>query len=144
MAPASLLTQTPHPSDDRIDFAMSGQQYLPLWNVSKNSRGDPRGGTVMMAPVRISRRSLLVSAGGFFVAVSLPRFVRPAGLKEPADGTAAPALGPFIHIPRSGAITFVIPSTEMGQGICAAESQLLAEELAVDLNEIRAYYAPTK
>jgi isoquinoline 1-oxidoreductase subunit beta len=96
----------------------------------------------MMAPAHISRRSLLVSAGGFFVAVSLPRFARAMALEEPADGTSAPALGPFIHIPRSGPITFVAPSTEMGQGIYTAEAQLLAEELAVDLNAIRVVAAP--
>ncbi len=96
----------------------------------------------MMTPAHISRRSFLVSAGGFFVAVSLPRFAKAAGFDEPADGTAAPAFGPFIHIPRSGPITFVCPSTEMGQGIYTAEAQLIAEELAVDLNEIRVVAAP--
>ena len=96
----------------------------------------------MMAPAHISRRSLLLSAGGFFVAVSLPRFASAAGVKEPADGTAAPAFGPFIHIPRIGPITFVAPSAEMGQGIYTAMAQLVAEELAVDLNEIRVVAAP--
>src|SRR5260370_40550568 len=129
-------------SQRRSDRQCHERQYLPLWNVSKNSRGNPPGGMVMMAPARISRRSLLVSAGGFFVAVSLPRFARAAGLEEPANGTAAPAFGPFIHISRSGPITFVAPSTEMGQGIYTAEAQLLAEELAVDLNQIRVVTAP--
>src|SRR5258708_30822232 len=129
-------------SERRSDRLCYERQYLPLWNVSKNSRGDPPGGTGMKAPVNISRRSFLVSAGGFFVAVSLPRFARAAGVEHPAEGTAAPPLGPFIHIPRSGPITFICPTTEMWQGIYTAEAQLLAEELGVDLNEIRVVAAP--
>jgi isoquinoline 1-oxidoreductase subunit beta len=95
----------------------------------------------MTEPAQISRRSFLVSAGGFFVAVNLPGFVSAESV-EPSDGTMAPALGPFIHIPRSGPITFVAPSTEMGQGIFTAEAQLLAEELAVDLHQVRVVTAP--
>src|SRR4029077_7848789 len=129
-------------SQRRPDRLCYERQYLPLWNVSKNSRGDPPGGTVVMAPAYISRRSFLVSAGGFFVAVSLPRFAKAAGLEEPADGTAAPALGPYIHIPRSGPITFVAPSAEMGQGIYTADAQRLAEDLALDLNETRVVAPP--
>jgi isoquinoline 1-oxidoreductase subunit beta len=95
----------------------------------------------MTALAQISRRSLLASAGGFFVALNLPRFAS-AAVAEPADGTEAPALGPFIHIPRSGPITFVAPSTEMGQGSYTADAQLLAEELAVDLDQVRVIAAP--
>ncbi len=84
----------------------------------------------MTPPTQISRRSFLASSGGLFVAINLPRFAR-AVTAEPSDGSEAPALGPFIHIPRSGPITFVAPSTEMGQGSYTADAQLLAEELAV-------------
>jgi isoquinoline 1-oxidoreductase subunit beta len=95
----------------------------------------------MITLEKISRRSFLVSSGGLFVAVHLPRFARAAAV-EPRDDTEAPALGPFIHIPRTGPITFVAPSTEMGQGSYTADAQLLAEELAVDLDQIRVIAAP--
>lgn len=95
----------------------------------------------MTPPTQISRRSFLVSAGGLFVGINLPSFAG-AVTAEPSDGGEAPALGPFIHIPRSGPITFVAPSTEMGQGSYTADAQMLAEELAVELNQIRVVAAP--
>jgi isoquinoline 1-oxidoreductase beta subunit len=52
------------------------------------------------------------------------------------------APGGFIRIGRDGSITFVIPSTEMGQGIYTGEAMLLAEELEVGLDQVRIMPAP--
>lgn len=52
------------------------------------------------------------------------------------------APGGFIRIGRDGSIVFVIPSTEMGQGIYTGEAMLLAEELEVGLDQVRIMPAP--
>lgn len=50
--------------------------------------------------------------------------------------------GGFIRIAPDNAITFVIPNTEMGQGIYTGEAMLLAEELEVGLDQIKVMAAP--
>lgn len=52
------------------------------------------------------------------------------------------APGGFIRIPREGAVTLIMPSAEMGQGIYTAEATLLAEELEVGLDQVRLEAAP--
>ncbi|SER54314.1 isoquinoline 1-oxidoreductase, beta subunit [Faunimonas pinastri] len=50
--------------------------------------------------------------------------------------------GGFIRIAGDGKITFIIPNTEMGQGIYTGESMLIAEELEVGLDQITVIPAP--
>jgi isoquinoline 1-oxidoreductase beta subunit len=89
-----------------------------------------------------TRRALLASGGGFVVSLALGRLVDAAPFTAGTIAGDAPNVGPFIHIPRTGPITFVAPSTEMGQGIYTAECQMFAEELHVELGDIRIVAAP--
>lgn len=52
------------------------------------------------------------------------------------------APGGFIRIDDGGAIYFIIPSTEMGQGIYTGEAMLIAEELEVGLDQVTVVPAP--
>ena len=83
----------------------------------------------------LSRRSFLeVSAaagGALLIGFSLPaRFA----------GEFAPNV--FIRIAPDGVVTLVMHKVEMGQGTYTAMSMLLAEELEVDLSQVRLEHAP--
>jgi isoquinoline 1-oxidoreductase beta subunit len=69
------------------------------------------------------------------------RAITPGG---PESGAAFNGFAPggFIRIPSEGKITFIIPSTEMGQGIYTGEAMLLAEELEVTLDQVEVVPAP--
>jgi isoquinoline 1-oxidoreductase beta subunit len=69
------------------------------------------------------------------------RAITPGG---PDSGAAFDGFAPggFIRIPRTGKITFIIPSTEMGQGIYTGEAMMLAEELEVTLDQVEIMAAP--
>ncbi|OYD84785.1 xanthine dehydrogenase family protein molybdopterin-binding subunit [Azospirillum brasilense] len=96
----------------------------------------------------LSRRGFLISAAATGGALVIG--LRPAGVAaRNEDGTAAEAatvgdatLTPFIRIPPAGAIEIIVPSAEMGQGVYAAIATLVAEELEVPLDQVRAVPAP--
>ena len=48
----------------------------------------------------------------------------------------------FIHIPSDGQIVLTMPYVEMGQGTYTSIPMLIAEELEVDLSEVRLEHAP--
>src|SRR5882757_9507942 len=58
---------------------------------------------------------------------------------EAADGFTPNA---FIHIERDGRIALVMPYVEMGQGTYTAIPMLIAEELEVDLKQVKLEHAP--
>jgi len=58
------------------------------------------------------------------------------------DGSPAFAPNAFIRIDATGTVRLVMPSVEMGQAIYTAASMLLAEELAVGLDQIQVEHSP--
>ncbi len=71
------------------------------------------------------------------------------GLRLPFDITSAAAAdadlfapNAFIRIGRNGQVTLVMPYVEMGQGTYTSISMLIAEELEVDLKQVRLEHAP--
>ena len=88
----------------------------------------------------LSRRKLLQAAaaagGGLLLSLSLP-FA--AGDAEEADTFAPNA---FIRIGGDGEIVLTMPYVEMGQGTYTAIPMLIAEELEVDLSQVRVEHAP--
>jgi isoquinoline 1-oxidoreductase beta subunit len=62
----------------------------------------------------------------------------------PDEGAAFQGFAPggFIRISRTGKVTFIIPSVEMGQGIYTGQSMLMAEELELTLAQIEVMHAP--
>jgi isoquinoline 1-oxidoreductase beta subunit len=89
----------------------------------------------------VSRRTLLVAGaaagGGLLLSLSLPAIFSPA--RAELAGSFPDA---FIHIDRDGLVTLIIPQVEMGQGTFTSCPMLVAEELEVDLEQVRVQQAP--
>jgi isoquinoline 1-oxidoreductase beta subunit len=89
----------------------------------------------------IQRRSFLqvtAAAGGAFVA----GFQLPMKFAAAADSAKEFAPNVYIRIAPSGAVTFVIPFVEMGQGSFTAIPMMLAEEMDLDLSSVSVEQAP--
>jgi isoquinoline 1-oxidoreductase beta subunit len=104
----------------------------------------PRGARTASARP-LSRRSFLsVSAaagGGLLLGFRVPaRAPSTAAAGPDAAGTFAP--NAFIRIDPDGRITLVMHKVEMGQGTYTSMAMLIAEELEVDLSQVRLEHAP--
>ena len=90
----------------------------------------------------LSRRKLLqagaAAGGGLLLSLSLPS----ANDKAEAAGGDGFAPNAFIRIGGDGQIVLTMPSVEMGQGTYTAIPMLIAEELEVDLTQVRLEHAP--
>ncbi len=102
-----------------------------------------------------SRRRFLQGGGGLILAFALPGFAaeqsRNKKPPEAAVGQATSAatqessgLSPnaFIRIDQAGVVTLIIHKVEMGQGTFTALPMLIAEELEVDLDQVKLEQAP--
>jgi isoquinoline 1-oxidoreductase subunit beta len=94
------------------------------------------------SPNDLSRRRFLqagaAAGGGLMLSLSLPFAdgnVEAAG----ADGFTPNA---FVRIQRDGQIVLTMPYVEMGQGTYTSIPMLIAEELEVDLKQVRLEHAP--
>lgn len=92
-----------------------------------------------IANVSLSRRNLLkagaAAGGGLVLGIALPG--RPARAKGPGFYPDA-----FIRITPDDTITLVMHKVEMGQGTYTSMPMLIAEELEVDLAQVRLEHAP--
>jgi isoquinoline 1-oxidoreductase subunit beta len=79
-------------------------------------------------------------AGSLIVDFALPLGVCPALAQTASTGPFTP--NAFIRIDRDNLVTLVMPMVEMGQGVYTAMAMLLAEELAVELDQVRLEHAP--
>src|SRR5262249_10873321 len=87
------------------------------------------------------RRFLQVGAatgGGLLLSLSLP-FKNSAAHAAAAEDFAPNA---FVRIGGDGHITLTMPYVEMGQGTYTSIPMLIAEELEVDLKQVRLEHAP--
>jgi isoquinoline 1-oxidoreductase beta subunit len=89
----------------------------------------------------LSRRNFLqvaaVAGGGLLLGLRLPFAVGEAAAAD--DGFAPNA---FIRIGMDGQIALTMPYVEMGQGTYTSIPMLIAEELDVDLSQVRLDHAP--
>ena len=89
----------------------------------------------------LSRRGFLqagaAAGGGFMLSLRLPLAGRDA---VAAEGAFAP--NAFVRIGNDGGVVLVMPYVEMGQGTYTSVSMLIAEELEVDLAQVRVEHAP--
>jgi isoquinoline 1-oxidoreductase beta subunit len=90
---------------------------------------------------QLSRRRLLqvgaAAGGGLVLSLSLPLVSDKA---EAAEDAFVP--NAFIRIDRDGQIVLTMPYVEMGQGTYTSIPMLIAEELEVDLKQVRLEHAP--
>src|SRR4051794_691301 len=109
---------------------------------SGSSPNQARHGAGLLSDGAIDRRSFLkVSAaatGGMLLSFHFP------GDATAADKTSTDVFAPnaFVRIDRDGGIALIMPQVEMGQGTYTAMSMLIAEELDVDLAQVRPEHAP--
>ncbi|MDB5922871.1 MAG: tat (twin-arginine translocation) pathway signal sequence domain protein [Betaproteobacteria bacterium] len=90
------------------------------------------------------RRFLSVSAavgGGLLIGFTAGPSIRDA---DAAQGTAGATFAPnaFIRIGSDGQVVMIMPYVEMGQGTYTSIPMLIAEELEVDLKQVRVEHAP--
>ena len=94
------------------------------------------------ASAGLSRRTLLqaaaVAGGGLLLSLRIP------ALGVDADAAEAAVFTPnaFIRIGGDGPIVLTMPYVEMGQGTYTAIPMLIAEELEVELGQVRLEHAP--
>ncbi len=93
----------------------------------------------------MSRRTFLkvgaAGGGGLLLSFTLPSLWLDA---EAVGATGAGRFAPnaFIRIDRDGRVTLIIHQVEMGQGTYTSLPMLIAEELEVDLSQVRLEHAP--
>ncbi|ALA16931.1 MULTISPECIES: xanthine dehydrogenase family protein molybdopterin-binding subunit [Chelatococcus] len=92
----------------------------------------------------LSRRSFLITAGGFGVAVAfggLPGQAVGAAVAPAAEGNYRP--NAWVTIAADGIVSIMSPASEMGQGIMTTLPLLIAEEMDADWDRIRIVQAPS-
>ena len=90
----------------------------------------------------VSRRGFLragaATGGGLLLSLSLPF----GGDEAKAAGAEVFAPNAFVQIDGNGQIVLTMPYVEMGQGTYTAIPMLIAEELEVELKQVRLEHAP--
>jgi isoquinoline 1-oxidoreductase beta subunit len=93
-------------------------------------------------PNKLSRRTLLqagtAAGGSLLLSLTLPY----ANDDAEAAGVNVFAPNAFVRIDSDGQIILTMPYVEMGQGTYTSISMLIAEELEVDLQQVRVEHAP--
>jgi isoquinoline 1-oxidoreductase beta subunit len=109
-----------------------------LDRLASRASGSPRSPSVN----GVSRRDFLqvgaVAGGGLLLSLSLP-FANGQAQTNGTDGFMPNA---FIRIAGDGQIVLTMPYVEMGQGTYTSIPMLIAEELEVDLKQVRLEHAP--
>jgi isoquinoline 1-oxidoreductase subunit beta len=102
----------------------------------------PTAGAASPSAKGFSRRTFLqagvAAGGGLMLSLSLPLPRREA--EAAPAGSFAP--NAFIRITGDGQIVLTMPYVEMGQGTYTSIPMLIAEELEVDLKQVRLEHAP--
>src|SRR5215470_8609477 len=88
----------------------------------------------------LSRRSFLQA--GAAVGGGLMLSLRLSLATDEAKAADSFALNAFIRIEPDGQIVLTMPYVEMGQGTYTSIPMLIAEELEVDLSQVRVEHAP--
>src|SRR5262249_20024977 len=140
------------------------RQHLPLRDLSAHSRSDQAGGatertgrltmrvdhlsSVADGSARwssasgVSRRTFLqagaAAGGGLLLSLRLPF----ANGEAEAASAAGFTPNAFIRIGSDGQIALTMPYVEMGQGTYTSIPMLIAEELEVELKQVRLEHAP--
>lgn len=93
-------------------------------------------------PGRIARRAFLIGSAAIVGGVAFGVWQARRPLENPLDpGPGGAALTPYVLIDREG-IGIIVPRAEMGQGVHTTLAALVAEELDVDLADVRVLHGP--
>ena len=100
--------------------------------------------TSILSPAQLTRRNWLKVAGAggaLLLTVQLPLVATKAMAAGP-EPTASGTFNAVVRIAADDVVTLVMPRVEMGQGTYTALPMLIAEELEVDLAQVRLEHAP--
>lgn len=90
----------------------------------------------------LSRRSFLVSIGGFSVGVALFPYAATCSVSaEAADGFLEP--NAWITVGPDGLVSVISPASEMGQGVMTTLPLVIADEMDADWEKVRVVQAPS-
>jgi isoquinoline 1-oxidoreductase beta subunit len=110
-----------------------------LTDHTRSSASHPRPES---SPVALSRRNFMQTAaaagGGLVLSLVLP--LARGKAEEASPGAFAP--NAFVRITTDGEVVLTMPYVEMGQGTYTSIPMLIAEELEVNLNQVRLEHAP--
>ena len=88
---------------------------------------------------QVGRRGFI---GGATAALMVPFVMTMGGKARAAALPGAGNIGAYIRIDTTNVVTVILGSTEMGQGILTGLAQLVAEELNLNWDQVRAEHAP--
>jgi len=94
---------------------------------------------------KILRRTFLIGTAAIAGGVAFGAYKLNQTYPNPLEGKTAEGeetFNPYIKITKDNQITIMIPRAEMGQGISTTLAALVAEELDVDMAEIKVEIAP--
>jgi isoquinoline 1-oxidoreductase beta subunit len=100
-------------------------------------RADESGSAIGLSRRRFLR-TVAAAGGGLMLSVQLPFAGRGAAVAD-SSGFVPNA---FIRIGNDGQVVLTMPYVEMGQGTYTSIPMLIAEELEVDLSQVRLEHAP--
>ncbi|MCF6232959.1 MAG: molybdopterin-dependent oxidoreductase [Rhodobacteraceae bacterium] len=90
----------------------------------------------------IARRTFLITSAAIVGGVAFGTYKYQQDAPNPLTaGKGEAALNPFVFIDQSG-VTLIAPRAEMGQGVYTTWAALIAEELDVELADIRVLHGP--
>jgi isoquinoline 1-oxidoreductase beta subunit len=96
---------------------------------------------IKVSPTSHARRDFLKTSatvgGGLMLGVTLPGLAR-----EVKAAGAVHAPNAWVHISEDNVITLLSARSEMGQGVYTSMPMLIAEELNVDLRQVKVAFAP--
>lgn len=91
---------------------------------------------------KIARRSFLIGSAAIVGGVAFGVYTVGKDAPNPLTAdTGEAALNPFVFIDQQG-VTLIAPRAEMGQGVTTTLAALIAEELDVNLDDVRVLHGP--
>ena len=130
MAAVALLQCNPEPNDTAIDAALSGVLC--------------RCGTYPRIRRAIHRAAEMIRGGypSTSPSASVGETVQVITTLPDSESPDVLAPNPWVRVHRNGKVTVIIDRSEMGQGVITGLAMLVAEELEIELDQVRAAFAP--
>lgn len=94
---------------------------------------------------KIARRTFLIGAAAIAGGVAVGYYYYRRPYPNPLDGELAEGeatFNPYVKIASDNTVTVVAPRAEMGQGVSTSLAALVAEELDVDLADVKVEHGP--
>lgn len=101
------------------------------------TKDSPASWRALPLPLNVSRRAFVAGLGGIGALVLGPQVIRAASISAAGGHGAAPQFGAMLSIAPDDTISFVCPSSEMGQGTQETLARIVAEELDCNWDNVK-------